>query len=83
MIGERKNLLGNDRVIVAFARVDRFFPPAGAQAPFTTGFEPDAAKIIATRGREVEEFAREDACIPGCGLTNDFLELNGKMGQRE
>ena len=68
-LGERENkkrpLLWDDRVIVAFARVDRFFPAGRAEAPFTAGFDPNAAKIVAPRGREVEEFARENACTPG------------------
>lgn len=58
----KREILGHDGIIVAFSCVDGFFPPRGAQAPFTSRLEPDATQVVAARGGEVEEFARQDSC---------------------
>lgn len=61
---KRKNPLRHDRVIMPLGNLHRFLPPRRAQTPFAARLEADRSQIIPPRGAEVEEFFREDACIP-------------------
>lgn len=72
--------LGHDKIIVTFPSIDRFFPSGCAETPLAAWFKADAAQIIASRCREIEKLACEDACVVLLNYLSQKLWEEGEKG---